>query len=380
VNSEERRQVRYKNRVEKRGGKRRAAVQKYDDFSRLIDPDNLMQAFHKARLNVSWKESVQRYEAHWLLNINNTYKKLVAGEDISNGFMEFDIHERGKSRHIKSVHISERVVQKALCDKILVPILSRPLIYDNAASLKTKGVHFSLKRLKKHLSRFYRSNGFSNEGYVLTIDLSKYFDSIRHDVLMEDVKQYVHDPKVIDLIVSFISVFGDNVSLGLGSQVSQILAVFAPNKIDHLIKEKLGIKFYGRYMDDMYLIHKDKSYLKKCLKEIGDRFSAIGLKINKKKTKISTLSHGLVFLKGRYSLCQSGKILCLPCRASTVRMSRKLRKLKAAMKHRNSRMTYQDVYDSYCSWRNTFRRRFDAYFRIRKMDGLYNHLFIKDHL
>jgi hypothetical protein len=319
---------------------------------------------------------VQRYESRWLLNIHDALKKLADGSDISSGFVEFDIHERGKTRHIKSVHISERVVQKALCDEILVPILSRPLIYDNSASLKGKGVHFALKRLKKHISRFYRSSGFSNDGYVLSVDFSKYFDSIRHDILLKNIKKYIHDERIINLLNRFISVFGDNVSLGLGSQISQICAVFHANWIDHFIKEQLRIKYYGRYMDDLYLIHESKRYLKKCLKEIIARCSDTGLAVNVKKTKISSLSRGFVFLKGRYSLCENGKIVCLPCRPSTVRMTRRLRKFKSIMEHKGN-ITHRDVYDSYRSWRDTFMRRFNAWFRVREIDGLYNRLFIK---
>jgi hypothetical protein len=63
MNSNERRRSRYERRVEKREAKRRSAVQQYDDFSLLLEPDNLAKAFRRARLGVSWKESVQRYEA-----------------------------------------------------------------------------------------------------------------------------------------------------------------------------------------------------------------------------------------------------------------------------------------------------------------------------
>jgi hypothetical protein len=72
--------------------------------------------------------------------------------------VEFDLPGRGKTRHIKSVHISERVVQKRLCGNALVPVLSRSLIHDNGAFVKNKGVHFALRRLIVHLSRYYRRN------------------------------------------------------------------------------------------------------------------------------------------------------------------------------------------------------------------------------
>jgi hypothetical protein len=309
-----------------------------------------------------------------MVNISNTLNQLRAGMDISKGFVEFDLFERGKTRHIRSVHISERVVQKCLCDQVLVPVLSRSLIYDNGASLKNKGVHFSIRRMITHISKYYRTNGRSNKGYALSIDFSRFFDSIRHDVLLKKISEYITDPQLFKLIKDFVTVFGDNVSLGLGSQVSQICAISYPSILDHYIKEKLRIKYYGRYMDDLYLIHQDKNYLKYCLREIVRICGDIGIKVNLKKTRISSLENGFVFLKGRYSLAENGRVIRLPCRASTTRMKRKLHKFRSLAE--KQRITSADIYRAYQSWRNTFRRRFDAYFRVKSMDDLYSRLFL----
>jgi hypothetical protein len=375
MTSKERKEARYQRRIQRRCENQRAFIEQYDDFSLVADADNLYQAYRKAKLGVSWKESVQRYSSHWSINILHTLEKLIAGEDISKGFVEFDLRERGKIRHIRSVHISERVVQKCLCDQVLVPILSKSLIYDNAASLKDKGIHFSLRRLIVHMTKFYRSNGFSNKGYALIIDFSKYFDSIRHDILLEKIAMYIKDAELLKLITRFITVFGDNISIGLGSQISQIGAIFYPSKeVDHFIKEKKGIKYYGRYMDDLYLIHKNREYLKECLRDIVAACEKIGIRVNLKKTKIVSLEHGITFLKGRYILNKNGHVIRLPCRSSTVCMNRKLHKFSKLLAE--GRMDPIDIYRAYQSWRNTFRRRFDAFYRVEKMDYLYNKLFI----
>jgi retron-type reverse transcriptase len=371
MTSRKRREARYRRRKAERENKR---ISKFDDYSRITDPNVLYQAYKNAKRGVSWKESTQRYEMNWMHNISETHRKLAAGENIQQGFVEFNIKERGKERHIKSVHISERIVQKALCDQILVPILKRPLIYDNGASLKEKGLHFSLRRLITHLSRFYRHNNHSNRGYVLTIDFSKYFDNIRHDILLEHIKKYIKDKMVIDLVSKFIFAFGDNISLGLGSQTSQICAIFNPNKVDHLVKGKLRIKHYARYMDDMYLIHHDRRYLKYCLEEIKKLCTELCISINLKKTRISKLSEGFLFLKGKYILLENGKIIRKPDKSSVLRMRRKLKKFKGLLDRR--RIKYPDIYIAYQSWRNNFIKRFDAYHTVGRMDQLYNRLFI----
>jgi hypothetical protein len=307
-------------------------------------------------------------------NVAETRRKLLAGESVQNGFVEFTLRERGKTRHIKSVHISERVVQKSLCDNALVPLLSNTLIHDNGASIKGKGVHFALRRLVCHLSRYCRRNR-TNEGYALVIDFKKFFDSIDHAVLFALLGRKIKDPRLRELTKNFIAVFGNGKSLGLGSQVSQICAVFFPDRLDHYIKEKMRIKYYGRYMDDFYLIHESKEYLKECLKTIAELCAKMKIAVNMKKTRIVKLSDGVDFLKGKYRLLPSGRVLRLPHPDSVKRMRRKLGKFKKLMAR--GRMSFYDLRTAYQSWRGNFRKRFNACYCVKRMDALYNELFIK---
>ena len=156
-------------------------------YNRLLDMNNLYNAFMNCKQGVDWKESVQRYEANVLHNISTLKQQLENKTYRQKVFFEFDISERGKKRHIKSMHISDRVLQRALCDYVLNPELFKYLIYDNGASVKGKGIEFSRKRLKVHLQRYFRKYG--NKGYVLKIDFSKYFDNIPHDILMQKIAE-----------------------------------------------------------------------------------------------------------------------------------------------------------------------------------------------
>jgi hypothetical protein len=99
--------------------------------------------------------------------------------------------------------------------------------------------------------------------------------------------------------------------------------------------------------------------------------------INAKKTRIVKLSQGVEFLKGKYSLLPSGKILRRPCKDTTTRMKRKLRKFKTLIS--GKKMTFDDLRTAYQSWRGSYRRRFNAYHRLRYVDKLYNNLFLKNH-
>jgi hypothetical protein len=298
-------------------------------------------------------------------------KSLIDGKDIRQGFITFSVNERGKTREIRSVHIEERVIQKCLCDFILVPLFSRSLIYDNGASLKNKGAHFSMRRLIRHLGEFYRSKG-SNKGYALTVDFSRYFDNVNHEVLLDAIFARINDPNVRRYVSDFVTAFGDK-SLGLGSQVSQISAIYYPNRVDHYIKEIRRIRGYGRYMDDFYLIHESKAYLNDCLKDICDVCASLGITVNLKKTRISKLSDGMIFLKGRYILTETGKVLRLPGKQNIARERRKLK--KHYKKVVSGEMHYWDALTAYLSWRGGYKKRFRAYKQLTHLDNLFIDIF-----
>jgi hypothetical protein len=202
-------------------------------------------------------------------------------------------------------------------------------------------------------------------------------EKLNQSNVIQLLENKIKDEWILDLTKKFIRVFGDGKSLGLGSQVSQICAIFYPDQLDHFIKETLGIKFYGRYMDDSYLIHADKEYLKECLEKITAFCEKLKIKINVKKTRIVKLSQGVEFLKGKYILLPSGRVLRRPCKDSTRRMRRKLIKFKGLVNA--GKMTYDNLRTSYQSWRGNYKRRFNAYHRVRYMDKLYNDLFISEH-
>ena len=374
MTSSERREARYQRRKLKRCEKRKSSIESYDSLEAVADINSLIRASQKARSGVMWKASVQRYLMNLLKNVTESNKNILSGKDIRKGFINFDVVERGKLRHISSVHFSERVVQRSLCANALLPVLTRGLIYDNGASMKGKGISFAVNRLKTHLYRHYRK--FGNDGYVLTIDFSNYFGSMRHEPIREILDKGFKDKRLVDFTMLFVDAFGD-VGMGLGSEASQIFAIAYPNSVDHCIKERLRVKGYGRYMDDMYLLHKSKARLLECLEVIRAECAKLGIRLNAKKTHITKLSKGFTFLKSQFFLTYTGRVILKAGRESIVRQRRKLKKFRKFMD--KGLMTYGQIYNSYMSWRGYIGHK-NAYRTIRNMDRLFNKLFIKGEL
>ncbi len=330
---------------------------------------NLYRAYRKCRLGVAWKGSTQKFITQAPLEVFRIWDNLDKNRWKSKGFYEFDLFERGKARHIKSVTMDERVVQRCLCDNALVPVLQPTFIYDNEASTKDKGYHFAIRRCEKHLHDHYRKHG--QNGYVLTFDFSKFFDNVDHQLIEDIVRKNFTDQRLIDLTLYLVHAFGDK-GLGLGSQVSQTFALASANRLDHYCKEVLRIHGYGRYMDDGYLISESKEYLQYCLTCIQQICDQLHIKLNTKKARITKLSKGFTFLKCRFFLTSTGKVVKKIYKESVTKMRRKLKKLYPMVM--NGVLTYQDVQQAFQSWRS-YASHFDAWHTIKNMEALFDQLF-----
>lgn len=342
------------------------------DFEKVFSYTHLWESYKKCRNGVNWKASTHKFTANAPLYVFRLYIALMTGRFKSPGFYEFDIIERGKPRHIKSVRIEERVVQRCLCDYCIVPVLSRSFIYDNGATLKNKGYDFAIGRVHVHLQQHIREH--SSKGYVLLFDFSKFFDNISHEEIKSVLREKFRDQRILRLVFHFIDAFGDK-GLGLGSQISQVLALAAGNKLDHFIKEQLHVKHYVRYVDDSWLLHESKEFLQWCLERIKEKCNEYGLILNEKKTHIVKLERGFTFLKVKHFVTETGKIIRKISAESVTRERRKLKKLKKRLDC--NLLTFNDIKQSYRSW-NGHASRFNSYKTRKSMEDLFTDLFFKE--
>lgn len=366
MDSNKRRELRYQRRKAKRDAKLAERMEKYDNFDLIFTYENLWASYKKCRRGVGWKTSTQKVMNKPITTLATLYNKVHNGTYKSRGFYCFTIIERGKQRDIKSVHITERIVQSCLCDFSIIPMFTASLIYDNGACMKNKGIDFAKDRTNRHLQEYYRSKG-DNEGYALVMDYHSFFDLILHEVVRKIVMSYYTDSRIINLFMSFVDMFGD-IGLGLGSRISQITAVRYPAAIDTYIKQVLRIRWYARYMDDSYLIHPSKEYLFACKDKIERLCGEYGIELNTKKTQIVKISRGLKFLKQRFILTDTGKVLRIPTKESEKRMRRKLKVFARWIE--SGKMTIEEGTSSYYAWKSHLLRS-NAHYRLCRMDNLF---------
>lgn len=332
-----------------------------------FSPENLFKAMRECCNGVRWKASVQRFEINTLRWAANLRRSVIIGKFKSDGFVRFDIVERGKLRHIQSVHISERVVQKLLCKHILRPIHFPSLDYDNAASQAGKGTDFAINRLIFHLRQHYSNYG--NAGAVAVMDFKAFFDSMPHSGVVSRLSEGVGDTLALKYIADFINAFDGDVGVGLGSEISQVAAVCYPDKIDKMIKCELGVDGFGRYMDDGYIIHHDRKHVEHCVERIADKSNECGLELNMDKTKVHNLANDTFrFLKKRVRLKENGKVLVRLSRENLKAERKRIRIMRD--EYDAGRMPANSIIQSYKSWRG-HARKFNSYHEIGDMDKLF---------
>jgi retron-type reverse transcriptase len=263
-----------------------------------------------------------------------------------------------KVRSIQALPFAGRVVQHLICDKVLWPHFDKRLIYDNAACRKNKGTDFAIKRLRQFLSKQ------TAQGWYLKIDIKKYFASVNHSKLKSMLTKEALPPdinillnKIIDSYSTPESKKDDPCGLPMGNMTSQLFALFYLDPVDRLIKEKLRVKHYIRYMDDLILLHSDKVFLQECLVQITTLCQDLKLELNS-KTQIGKLANGFGFLGWHFRLLPSGKIIQKLTAQAKRNKIRKLKKLqndysfedldtKEVMQRVQSHIAHLDKGDSY---------------------------------
>ena len=121
-------------------------------------------------------------------------------------------------------------------------------------------------------------------------------------------------------------------------------------------------------MDDIYILHHDRSFLVSVIDGIRRQAHALGLFISEKKTHIMPLRQGFTFCTIRYSFTPSGRLLMRPVRETFTRARRRLKPLYQLAAC--GKISVSDYKDLYHSWRSGWIR-FDCHRSLVSLDKTY---------
>ena len=255
--------------------------------------NNILLAYNEVLKNTNNKNRVCKLRDYKSIYIYRIYNTLISKNYKVGPYNKFIIYEP-KERHIVSQNIEDKIINHLVARFILYPAILPCLLDVNVASRKDMGTS---KGLKISYSFQKKCNIKYDYYYILKCDISKFFASIDHDILKQEILKRIKDKDALKIVFDIID--SNTEGLFIGSMTSQILAIFYLNDMDHFIKKNLKIKYYVRYQDDFLLYHPSKEYLKYCLKEIKNFLKNEKLQLNS-KTRIYKNTNNFLFL-GRNS-------------------------------------------------------------------------------
>lgn len=248
-----------------------------------------------------------------------------------------------KKRIAQVPSLEDKIVQHAICDNYAYDRLTKPLIKETCACIKGRGTDYARNLLKQQLSAFYREYGV--KPYILKVDIKSYFASIPHWRIIKLIDRYIDDEDVKRIMLKFVHL--TRIGLPLGLQQSQLLANLYLSGLDHYLKEQCGCKYYGRYMDDFYVMSDNKEFLEDIWKKIEDYVISIGLDLNPKtRIQYNRIEHlGFVF-----KLTDTGKVIVTLNNQKKLTQRHRVRLLVKQLV--SGEKTTEDVCNSYNGWRH----------------------------
>lgn len=165
------------------------------------------------------------------------------------------INDSGKERVLEKLpYYPDRIIQWAILQQIDTVFL-KTFCNHTCASIPGRGIHYAYKLVRKYLQ------DEKNTKYCLKLDVQKFYPSINHNVLKEMLRKKFKDDKLLKLLDKIIDSKQGDIGLPIGSYLSQYLANYYLCYFDHMLKEKLKLKYVVRYMDDIIILSPRKKQL-----------------------------------------------------------------------------------------------------------------------
>ena len=335
MTSEERHEARYKRRKAKRLEKRERIINSIGTAEEVLTYHDLFKYGDECRKNVMWKQSAQTFKRHLFSRSAINRRRALDDNYKPKRLACFTIKERGKVRAIEAPHIDDRQIQKVITKKVLLPLYSPSMIYDNGASLEGKGLIFSQRYLDQKLREHIKKYGY--EGYIIIADFKGFFPNADRD-LVKKRHSDIKDDKLRNILDTITDVGSGDKGLPLGIEPSQIEMIAYPTGLDNYMNCQIGLKT-GHYMDDYHILVPPERDPKEVLKVFANKASEYKITVSTEKTQIVPIGKAFKFCKIK-RVFKDDKIAKKGSRESVVRARRKLKVFA------RTKMKKEDIYTS----------------------------------
>lgn len=257
----------------------------------IIDRSNMEEAFDYVLRGTRRKRS---REGRRLLRsrdkvIDTLIGRIADGSFRISGYREFTVNERGKERTIQCVSMSDRIALNAIMSVVERRLHSR-LIKDTAASIKGRGGHYLLERMRRDMAADPKGTA-----WVYKCDIRKFYQSISQKAMMYVIRRFIKDKKLLAILDGCITMLPEGLSIGL--RTSQFLGnLILSYYLDHAIKDECGVNYYRRYCDDIVVQAASPEALEPIVAVIHERVEKAGLELKANEQVFRAADRGIDFL------------------------------------------------------------------------------------
>lgn len=366
MTSKERKQKRYERRKKERIIKKLDTVASIGTAEDVFCFSDMFKFGDECCKAVMWKQSIQNFKRHIFSRTAVNRRRVLD----NNGYKpkrlsKFTISERGKTRNIEAPHIDDRQIQKTLTKKVILPLYTPQLIYDNGASLKGKGLLFAQNQFDKALRKHIKKYGYN--GWVIISDFKGFFPNADRNYIKEK-HRIILDSKLRNILDTVTDSGGGDVGLSIGVEPSQIEMISYPSALDNYMSCQLQLKGFGHYMDDYHIIVPPDKNPQKIMDEFLTQAHKYSINLNLKKTQIIPIGNPFKYCKIK-RIFDGDKIVKRGCRDSLKRARRKFK-----MFSKNKNLVKEDIFTSVQS-SLAYLKRYNNHNDFLKMCRLFYSLF-----
>ena len=262
------------------------------NFSEIASVQNLLEAWREFLPGKRGKRDVQEFQLRLMDNILALHRDLINRTYRHGGYEAFKISDP-KPRDIHKAAVCDRLIHHAIYRQ-LYPFFDRAFAADSFSCRDEKGMHKAMNRFRKFA--YAASKNHTRTCWVLKCDVKKFFANIDHAALLDILRSYIPDRKIIGLLEEVIGSFSTKpgVGLPLGNLTSQLLVNIYMNEFDQFVKHNLKVEHYFRYADDFMVLSSNREWLEIILVEMRNFLAnRLKLSLHPNKVSIATVASGV---------------------------------------------------------------------------------------
>lgn len=376
----------------------------------MVTTEDMIEAYMNCRRNKRGTRAAILYEMDYGTRLV-ALRRRINDRTYSPGVSICFVVTRPRYREVFAADFEDRIIHHYIAAR-LEPLLERQFSDRTFNCRRGKGQLYGIRTLTEDIREC--SDNYTRDCYVARADLQGFFMSIDKRLLCDMVCRFVAErytgPDIEDLawlcrvvimhsperrcrrhspaerwsrLAPNKSLFtnGEGLGVAIGNLFAQHFANFLLDGLDHFMSEDLGLRHVGRYVDDFYIIDRDKRRITAAMPRIRAYVRGLRLTLHPKKFYLQHYTKGVPFTgcvvkpgrvyAGRQTVFNFGRSV------RRLNAARDIGEIIAAVPSVNSYLGLLRCYDTYAIRRNVLSRIDRRLFRWLYVKGHFDAVCIR---